>query len=100
MIGNDIHPTTIVGIKRLAKALHKSEGIQHANALDLASTRAGFTNYRNALAALGSERTAPPKLLHTLFLTAYWRCHRPAHRSHLMIGTMEPGRDRHIGSTP
>ena len=73
MIGNDIHPTTIVGIKRLAKALHKSEGIQHANALDLASTQAGFTNYRNALAALGSERTAPLKLLHTLFLTAYWR---------------------------
>ena len=27
-------------------------------------------------------------------------CHRPAHRSHLMIGTMEPGRDRHIGATP
>ncbi len=27
-------------------------------------------------------------------------CHRPAHRSHLVIGTMEPGRDRHIGATP
>ena len=27
-------------------------------------------------------------------------CHRPAHRSQLMIGTMEPGRDRHIGATP
>ena len=23
-------------------------------------------------------------------------CHRPAHRSQLMIGTMEPGRDRHM----
>ena len=28
------------------------------------------------------------------------RCHRPAHRSQLMIGTMEPERDRHIGATP
>lgn len=73
MIGNDIRPTTIVGIKRLANALRKSEGIQHTNALDLASMRAGFTNYRNALAALGHERAEPPKLLHSLFLTAYWR---------------------------
>lgn len=73
MIGNDIRPTTIVGIKRLANALRKREGIQHTSALDLASTRAGFTNYRNALAALGQEQAAPPKLLHSLFLTAYWR---------------------------
>jgi hypothetical protein len=27
-------------------------------------------------------------------------CHRPAHRSQLMIGTMEPEGDRHIGATP
>jgi hypothetical protein len=26
-------------------------------------------------------------------------CHRPAHRSQLMIGTMEPARDRHIGAS-
>jgi predicted alpha/beta hydrolase len=31
---------------------------------------------------------------------AYWRdCHQPAHRSQLMIGTLEPGRDRHIGAS-
>jgi mannonate dehydratase len=27
-------------------------------------------------------------------------CHRPAHWSQLMIGTMEPPCDRHIGATP
>lgn len=73
MIGNDIRPTTIVGIKRLANALRKSEGIQHTNALDLASMQAGYANYRNALATLGHERAEPPKPLHSLFLTAYWR---------------------------
>lgn len=73
MIGNDIRPTTIVGIKRLANALRKTQGIQHSNALDLASMRAGFANYRNALATLGCERPESPKLLHSLFLTAYWR---------------------------
>jgi len=26
-------------------------------------------------------------------------CHRPAHRSQLMIGTMEPATDRHIGAS-
>ncbi len=34
----------------------------------------------------------------------YWhvsqRCHRPAHWSQLMIGTMEPPRDRHIEASP
>ena len=73
MIGNDIRPTTIVGINRLANALRKSEGIQHTNALDLASMQAGYANYRNALATLGHERAEPPKPLHSLFLTAYWR---------------------------
>ena len=28
------------------------------------------------------------------------RCHRPAHWSQLMIGTMEPPRDRHIEASP
>jgi hypothetical protein len=69
MIGNDIRPTTIVGIKRLANSLHKREGLKHAKALDLASRRAGFTNFRNARASLGSKQ----KLLYTVFLTAYWR---------------------------
>jgi transposase len=27
-------------------------------------------------------------------------CHRPAHWSQLMIGTMEPPRDRHIEASP
>ena len=28
------------------------------------------------------------------------QCHRPAHWSQLMIGTMEPPRDRHIEASP
>jgi len=33
-------------------------------------------------------------------LGALCACHRPAHWSQLMIGTMEPPCDRHIGATP
>lgn len=73
MIGNDIRPTTIVGIKRLANNLRKSEGIRHLSALDLASTRAGFKNFRHAMAVLENGRTGSRKHLHTVFLTAYWR---------------------------
>lgn len=32
--------------------------------------------------------------------TSSYGCHRPAHWSQLMIGTMEPPRDRHIEASP
>lgn len=73
MNGNDIRPTTIVGIKRLANAIRKSEGVRHWSALDTASRRAGFANFRNAQAILGTDRALHPGAKHTVLLTAYWR---------------------------
>ena len=32
------------------------------------------------------------------YLKTHW-CHRPAHKSQLTIGTLEPPRDRHIGAS-
>lgn len=53
----DIIPTTIVGIKRLAKTLSRRDGVSHTVALDRAAQAAGFSNFKNASKAL--ERSTP-----------------------------------------
>lgn len=45
---DQIHPTTLVGIKRLAKQLKSARGITHAAALNEAAKAAGFQNFANA----------------------------------------------------
>lgn len=47
-----ITPRSIESLKRLAKALRRQHGIQHAEALDLAAQRAGFQNYAAAWSGL------------------------------------------------
>ncbi|WP_241388424.1 DUF5623 domain-containing protein [Pseudomonas aeruginosa] len=73
MSSEAIRPSTLDGIKRLAKKL-KGEHHVHARALDAAAQAAGFQNFRHASNVL---RTAPkPERLrsgHHLFLTAYWK---------------------------
>ena len=67
-------PSTLDGIKRLAKSLKAERSIQHIRALDDAAQAAGFQNFRHASNVL---RTAPkperPRLGHCVFLTAYWK---------------------------
>lgn len=50
-----IKPTTITGIKRLAKQIKKSEGVKHQHSLNKAVQQAGFGNYRHALKNLATE---------------------------------------------
>ncbi len=73
MSSEAIRPSTLDGIKRLAKTL-KGEHHIHARALDAAAQAAGFQNFRHASNVL---RTAPkperPRPGHRLFLTAYWK---------------------------
>jgi hypothetical protein len=74
MSNEDIRPTSIVGIKRLAKSLKAESGIPHHQALNLAARRAGFENFRHAgkqLPTLPSARTAPPG--HRLYITGAWK---------------------------
>ncbi|MDH4874416.1 hypothetical protein [Pseudomonas sp. BN515] len=52
---DQIHPTTLVGIKRLAKTIKKAKGILHAQALDEAAKQAGYQNFRHAQRALSSS---------------------------------------------
>lgn len=48
----DIKPSTIGGIKRLAKGIKKARQIKHMEALELAAKQAGYQNYRHAQNAL------------------------------------------------
>ena len=74
-----IRPSTLDGIKRLAKTLKAEQVIQHVRALDEAARLAGFKNFRHASNVLGGAST-PPKVQsgrrrsgHRLFLTVYWK---------------------------
>lgn len=69
-----IRPSTLDGIKRLAKSLKVERGIQHVRALDQAAQAAGYQNFRHARNVLGDA--AKPKRRggrHRVFLTAYWK---------------------------
>jgi hypothetical protein len=66
-----IRPSTLDGIKRLAKVIKVRQQIQHARALDEAAKHAGFQNFRHAQNRLTKNRTPGPS--HQVFVTAYWR---------------------------
>lgn len=74
MSSEPIRPSTVDGIKRLAKSLKTKRGIKHSQALNEAAQAAGFQNFRHARRSLHS---APgPEYSHAghrLFLSAYWK---------------------------
>ena len=74
MSSEAIRPSTMDGIKRLAKSLKVERGIQHTQALNAAAQAAGFQNFRHAgnvlRAAPKTERSRPG---HRVFLTSYWK---------------------------
>lgn len=74
MSSEAIRPSTMDGIKRLAKSLKVERSIQHTQALDDASQAAGFHNFRHAgnvlRAAPKTERSRPS---HRVYLTSYWK---------------------------
>ncbi len=76
MSSEAIRPSTMDGIKRLAKSLKVERGIQHTQALDAAARAAGFENFRHAgnmlRATPKTERSHPD---HRVFLTSYWKDH-------------------------
>ncbi len=69
-----IRPSTLDGIKRLAKSLKHERGIQHTRALDESARLAGFQNFRHASKALANgaepEQQHPG---HRIFVTVYWK---------------------------
>jgi len=74
MLNEDIRPTSIVGIKRLAKTLKGARNIPHNQALNEAARIAGFESFRHA----GNKLTGPKgqvatPSLHRLYITGFWR---------------------------
>lgn len=72
MSNDHIRPSSVEGIKQLAKRLKKSDGIQHAVALDQAAKAVGYGNYKHALRAIG-EGNPVPQSLFSLYISVLWR---------------------------
>jgi hypothetical protein len=70
---NHVHPTTLSGIKRLAKAIRRDLSITHTQALDQAAQAAGYQNLRHAQRSLDAIDGSLSRASFALYLTAYWR---------------------------
>lgn len=74
MSSDDIRPSTLDGIKRLAKSIKVERGVRHLQALDAAAKAAGYQNFRHAGNVLsGRPPTAARRPRHCVYLTAYWK---------------------------
>lgn len=71
---SEIKPSTVLGIKRLAKSIKTQQSLQYVKALDEAAKIAGYQNFRHADAVLSGVYASPaPQPMHRLFITAYWK---------------------------
>jgi len=67
-------PSTVSGIKRLAKSICRQDQIPHFQALDEVAQRCGYENYHHARRSLErAEAVSLFKHSHSIFLSAYWR---------------------------
>ncbi len=85
MSNSIVGPSTLGGIKRLAKSLKRDYALTHHEALDLAAQRAGYQNLRHAqhLVIESAQR-------HTLYLSAYWSTRGGRGRETLRIWLPKP----------
>jgi hypothetical protein len=67
---SSFRPSTLPGIKKLAKAVGREQGLSHYQALEIAARRAGYTGYAHALRQLDDSITAAPDVI---WLSAHWR---------------------------
>lgn len=70
MKSTTVHPSTVGGIKRLAKTLKRDRKLPHRVALNEASKAAGFQNFEHAQHALPQASGTARYPLH---ITTYWR---------------------------
>lgn len=60
MTDGNVHPTTLTGIKRLAKTIKAQESLTHSKALDEAARRGGYQNFQHAHHSLHAATPLPP----------------------------------------
>lgn len=72
-----LRPSSIEGVKRLAKQLKSQQGVDHHLALDAAARQAGFQNFKHAQNALANRapelNTLPDTAGYPLHISAAWR---------------------------
>ena len=70
-----VHPSTLEGIKRLAKTIKREQGIPHTKALDAAARLANYENYRHAQKQIeaGVNDAAASTGHYDIYISAYWR---------------------------
>lgn len=75
MSNGTIRPSSLDGIKRLAKSIKTERGIQHVHALNEAARCGGFQNFNHARNELRSHRSAKKQysLEHPVYITVYWK---------------------------
>lgn len=77
-------PSTLDGIKRLAKTIRRERGLPHHQALEEASRAAGYQNLRHAQSQIAHPTT------HAVYLSAYWANAAGAGRETLTIRLPKP----------
>jgi hypothetical protein len=83
-----VFPSSLDGIKRLAKSIKREAGIPHHEALDTAAQRSGFQNFRHAQAQITGRITSSP--LYPIYLSAYWAQKGASGRETLTIHLRKP----------
>lgn len=91
MLNENVRPSSIDGIKRLATQIKKDQGVKHAAALDIAAKAASFENFKHARRSLSNKANATGSE-HKLFITIYWRETKPFRqgRETLQINLAKP----------
>lgn len=72
MSKTDIQPSSIEGIKRLAKAISKRDAISHSEALDTASQVSGFGNFQHARRSLGDRSAQASPARNVVYISTFW----------------------------
>lgn len=73
-VTQSVLPSTITGIKRLARSICRQDQIQHSQALEVAAKRCGYESFHHARRSL--ERvtaTGHSSKSYSIYLSAYWR---------------------------
>lgn len=73
MSTTDVRPSSIEGIKRLAKAISKTDEIKHSQALDQASKASGFANFTHARRSLLDRTAEIIAPAYMIYISTYWR---------------------------
>lgn len=71
MLNENVKPSTLVGIKRLATSIKNEQGILHSQALNLSAIQSGFESFRHAQNSLKNNTKHPSKI--TVYLTRSWK---------------------------